>query len=116
MLEAKLRVKRVSAQATYYGDKAYASGKLKRAARKAGVLWEVKEKAKPGQKLSRWHRAKNKQFGRVRAKVEHVFRILKCQFGYRKVRYRGIKKNGAQVFALLALANIYFARRKLAAV
>ena len=60
-------------------------------------------------------RAKNKRVGKVRAKVEHVFRVLKCQFGYRKVRYRGIKKNGAQVFTLLALANIYLARKKLAA-
>ena len=45
--------------------------------------------------------------------VEHVFRVLKCQFGYRKVRYRGIAKNGAQVFALLALANLYLARGRL---
>ena len=37
--------------------------------------------------------------------------IQKCQFGYRKVRYRGIAKNGAQVFSLLALANLYLARR-----
>jgi transposase, IS5 family len=36
---------------------------------------------------------------------------VKCQFGYRKVRYRGIAKNGAQVFSLLALANLYLARR-----
>jgi IS5 family transposase len=49
----------------------------------------------------------------VRAKVEHVFRVLKCQFGYRKVRYRGIAKNGAQVIALLALANLYLARGRL---
>ena len=88
-----------------YGDKAYASEKKKRLARRAGVLWAVKEKAKRGQKLSDWHRARNKRFGRVRAKVEHVFRVVKCQFGYRKVHYRDIKTNGAQVFALLALAN-----------
>jgi hypothetical protein len=31
----------------------------------------------------------------------------------RKVRYRGITKNGAQVFSLLALANLYLARRRL---
>jgi IS5 family transposase len=49
----------------------------------------------------------------VRAKVEHVFRVVKCQFGYRKVRYRGIAKNGAQVFSLLALANLYLPRRTL---
>jgi hypothetical protein len=42
----------------------------------------------------------------VCAKVEHVFRVLKCQFGYRKVRYRGLAKNAAQVFSLLAFANL----------
>ena len=98
-----------------YGDKAYASGKKKRQATAAGVLWAVKEKAQAGQPLTRAQRAFNKKHGVVRAKVEHVFRVLKCQFGYRKVRYRGISKNGAQVFSLLALANIYLARRLLAA-
>ncbi len=97
-----------------YGDKGYASGEKKRAAEAAGVLWAVKEKAKPGRELTQRQRKKNRRFGKVRAKVEHVFRVLKCQFGYRKVRYRGIAKNGAQVFSLLALANLYLARRRLA--
>lgn len=29
----------------------------------------------------------------IRAKVEHPFRVIKRQFGYVKVRYRGLKKN-----------------------
>ena len=90
-----------------YGDKGYASDARKRAAEEAGVTWAVKEKAKPGRALTARQRARNRRFGKVRAKVEHVFRVVKCQFGYRKVRYRGIAKNGAQVFALLALANLY---------
>ena len=97
-----------------YGDKGYASDEKKRAAEEAGVLWAVKEKAKPGRDLTKHQRARNRRFGKVRAKVEHVFRVLKCQFGYRRVRYRGIAKNGAQVFALLALANIFIARGRLA--
>ena len=97
-----------------YGDKGYVSAEKKRAAEDAGVLWAVKEKAKPGRKLSKRQQARNRRFGKVRAKVEHVFRVMKCQFGYRKVRYRGIAKNGAQVFSLLALANLYLARGRLA--
>ena len=97
-----------------YGDKGYASDEKKRAAEEAGVLWAVKEKAKSGRDLTKHQRARNRRFGKVRAKVEHVFRVLKCQFGYRRVRYRGIAKNGAQVFALLALANIFIARGRLA--
>jgi len=80
-----------------YGDKGYASGAKEGAAEAAGVLWAVKEKAKPGARLTARQRARNHRFGKVRAKVEHVFRVVKCQFGYRKVRYRGIAKNGAQV-------------------
>ena len=97
-----------------YGDKGYASAAKKRAAEEAGVLWGVKEKAKPGRDLTKRQRACNRRFGKMRAKVEHVFRVVKCQFGYRKVRYRGIAKNGAQVFTLLALANLYLVRGRLA--
>ena len=79
-----------------YGDKGYASEEKNRAAQDAGVLWAVMEKAKPGRKLTKRQRARNRRFGKVRAKVEHVFRVVKCQFAYRRVRYRGIEKNGAQ--------------------
>jgi IS5 family transposase len=97
-----------------YGDKGYANDRKQRQAEAAGVLWAVKAKAKPGCPLSISQRRRNRRFGKIRAKVEHVFRVMKCQFGYRKVRYRGIAKNGAQVFALLALANLFLARRTLA--
>jgi len=96
-----------------FGDKGYVNEKKKRAARAAGVYWAVKDKAKAGRKLSSSQKKRNRRNGSVRAKVEHVFRVLKCQFGYRKVRYRGIAKNGAQVFSLLTLANLYLARRQL---
>jgi len=49
----------------------------------------------------------------VRAKVEHPFRVLKRQFGYTKVRYRGLAKNTAQVVTLFALSNLWMARRQL---
>ena len=97
-----------------YGDKGYASDARRQAAEAAGVLWAVKEKAQAGRRLTARQRSRNRRVGKVRAKVEHVFRVVKCQFGYRKVRYRGLVKNAAQVFSLLALANLYLARRTLA--
>ena len=48
----------------------------------------------------------------VRAKVEHPFRVIKRQFGYTKVRYRGLAKNTAQVLTLFALSNLWMARRR----
>ena len=49
----------------------------------------------------------------VRSKVEHPFRVVKRQFGYTKVRYRGLVKNTAQVLTLFALSNLWMARRSL---
>ena len=49
----------------------------------------------------------------IRAKVEHPFRVLKQQFGFTKVRYRGLAKNTAQIITLFALSNLWMARRKL---
>jgi len=49
----------------------------------------------------------------IRAVVEHPFRVLKRQFGYTKVRYKGLAKNGAQVTTLFALVNLWMARRAL---
>ncbi|MEB2231289.1 IS5 family transposase [Xanthomonas campestris pv. campestris] len=49
----------------------------------------------------------------VRAKVEHPFRVIKRQFGYTKVRYRGLAKNTAQVLTLFALSNLWIKRKQL---
>ncbi len=50
---------------------------------------------------------------RVRAKVEHPFRVIKCQFGYVKTRYRGLAKNTEQVFTLFALSSLWMVRHSL---
>jgi IS5 family transposase len=49
----------------------------------------------------------------IRAKVEHPFRVIKCQFGFTKVRYKGLAKNTAQLMTLFALSNVWMARRHL---
>lgn len=49
----------------------------------------------------------------IRARVEHPFRVLKRQFGYTKVRYRGLAKNTAQIVTLFALSNLWMVRRRL---
>ncbi|AKC81231.1 transposase [Xanthomonas arboricola] len=49
----------------------------------------------------------------MRAKVEHPFRVIKRQFGYAKVRYRGLAKNTAQVLTLFALSNLWLTRKEL---
>ena len=57
---------------------------------------------------------KNTTKARVRAKVEHPFRILKRVFGFTKARYRGIWKNHPWLCAALALVNLHQHRNRLA--
>ena len=54
-----------------------------------------------------WERYIEHRKSSIRSKVEHVFRIIKCQFGYKKVVYRGLKKNENRLYALFACANLY---------
>ncbi len=56
-------------------------------------------------------RAAERQKAQLRSIVEHPFHVVKNLFGYRKVRYRGLNKNTAQLHSLFALANLYRARR-----
>jgi transposase, IS5 family len=51
----------------------------------------------------------------VRAKVEHPFHVVKNLFRHKKVRYKGLAKNAAELFSLFALANLVIAKRRLLA-
>ncbi len=68
-------------------------------------------KASPTREIER---AVNRLKSRVRARVEHVFGVVKRLWGFDKVRYRGLAKNGTRAFVALGLANIYLARKNLA--
>jgi IS5 family transposase len=59
-------------------------------------------------------RAKNRVKARVRAKVEHPFRLLKRVFGFEKTRYRGLRKNHQRLCVNFALVNLYLHRKRLA--
>ncbi len=54
-----------------------------------------------------WERHIEHRKSSIRSKIGHVFRIIKCQFGYKKVVYRGLKKNENRLYALFACANLY---------
>ncbi|MDW3689025.1 transposase, partial [Cupriavidus sp. CV2] len=52
---------------------------------------------------------------RIRARVEHPFHVIKNLFGHRKIRYKGLVKNTAQLFSLFGLANLVLAKKQLLA-
>ena len=83
-----------------------------------GVAWHVA--MRPGKRRQQKHtpwgalsEQAEKLKASVRAKVEHPFRVIKRQFGFIKVRDRGLKKNTAQLITLFALSNIWMARSEL---
>ena len=96
-----------------YGDSAYASQKelICQAAPKARDF--TNQKGSRHKALSEREREKNRTRSRVRAKVEHAFLVIKRIFGFAKVSYRGLKKNGNRLFVVAALANLFMARRHL---
>ena len=49
----------------------------------------------------------------IRARVEHPFHVLKNLFGHKKVRYKGLAKNTAQLYSLFGLANLVLAKDRL---
>jgi len=96
-----------------YGDKAYAGEERQKECESRGIEWRVKRKAYRGKQLSEEDKEYNHRHGRIRAKVEHVFQVVKHLWKYRKVRYKGLYKNAVQVYSLFMLANLYLVRREL---
>jgi IS5 family transposase len=100
-----------------FGDAGY-QGVHKRA-EAAGPTWHVAMRPGLRRKLNPFIERDfvaervEKMKASIRAKVEHPFRVLKRQFGFTKVRYRGLAKNTAQIVTLFALSNLWTARRQL---
>jgi IS5 family transposase len=101
-----------------FGDAGY-QGVNKRPDAKADVSWHIAmrpgkrktlDKNDPRDALTD---RKEKAKAAIRAKVEHPFRVIKRQFGHVKTRYRGLKKNTAQLVTLFALSNLWMVRGKL---
>lgn len=57
-------------------------------------------------------RGKNRNKSKIRARVEHVFGVVKRLWGFGKVGYRGLQKNATRAFTALALTNIYLGRQR----
>ena len=103
-------------ETSVWADKGYVHAAREVAFTKNGdAFWGVMRKAPKGGDLDPLDVQINRIIAKVRAKVEHPFRILKCQFGHVKTRYRGLAKNRAHLFTLFALGNLFMVRQKLAA-
>jgi IS5 family transposase len=96
-----------------WGDSAYAGQGDALAVAAPNASDFTNEKGRRNRPLSEEQKAKNRTKSKVRAKVEHVFGVIKRVFGFAKVRYRGLAKNAHKLFVVSALANLFLVRRKL---
>jgi IS5 family transposase len=101
---------------TVHADAGY-TGADKRITRKK-LTWSIAAKrgglkAMPDGEEKSLLQAIEKAKAAVRARVEHPFRVIKRQFGYAKVRFRGLAKNTVQVLMLFALSNLWMVRKQL---
>ena len=96
-----------------YGDRAYINEAKQKAHEEQGRHWRVQRRGRRNAPLTVRDRRWNRRQSKVRARVEHIFHVVKHLWGHRKVRYRGLAKNEAHCFSLLALANLYLVRRDL---
>ena len=98
-----------------YGDSAYSSQKALIESKAPQAKDFTNQRVCRGGIVDEIKRAKNKSKSKVRARVEHVFAVVKRLWGFNKVRYRGLAKNATRAFVALGLGNIYLARARLAA-
>lgn len=100
-----------------FGDKGYTTNERTLSASRSETdpLWCFPYKKAAGRELPAWKLEINRRLSQLRARVEHPFRVVKRQFGFTKVRYRGLAKNTAHLKTLFALSNLYMVRRQLMA-
>ena len=105
---------------TVYGDSGYLGAEKRDDAitrNTKGKKIKYKTNRRPSQSKNKSTRSKAQikrrehEKSSVRAKVEHVFGVVKGQFGFRKTRYRGLRKQTAKLNMLFALANLILADR-----
>ena len=95
-----------------YGDSAYASQKALIGEHAPHAKDFTNQRVRKGGEVDEAERNRNKS--RIRARVEHVFAVVKRLWGFSKVRYRGLEKNANRSFVVLGLANLYLARARVA--
>lgn len=96
-----------------WGDSAYTGQKEAISENAPRARDFTQAKGSRNRKLTDEERARNRTKSSVRSKVEHQFGIIKRQFGFSKVRYRGLDKNAHRLFVACALSNIVMAKKTL---
>jgi IS5 family transposase len=108
------------AEEVVFADAGYIGADKREALKDKSVKWHIamkrgKLKAMAEGPLKELTRRAERLKAQLRSRVEHPFHVLKNLFGHRKVRYKGLAKNTAQLHSLFALANLVIAKKALLA-
>lgn len=98
-----------------WGDSAYAGQKKQLYEQASNARDFTQKKGSRHRQLTEAEASANRYKSKVRSRVEHVFGVMKRQFGFTKVRYRGLDKNSQCVFTKCALVNLVLAKKHLLA-
>ena len=90
-----------------YGDRAYESGERRKRLKELGINDRIMHRSHKHQKgLPHWQKRRNELISPIRKKVEKVFGTLKRSYGYSRVRYRGLQRNGVEMWFKLMAYNL----------
>lgn len=101
------------AEKEVFGDSAYASQQELIHSKAPQACDCTNQRVHPGSATAGLDEALNRAKSKIRARVGHVFAVVKRLWGFSKVRYRGLAKNATRSFVALGLANFYLARKTL---
>lgn len=90
-----------------YADRAYEQKARRLRLKAAGIKDRILHRSHKHQDgLPHWQAVRNRLISPIRAAVERVFGTLKRSYGYRRVRYRGLKANRVQLHLLCIAYNL----------
>lgn len=93
-------------EGTVYADKGYDSGWIRSRLAKRGIADGIMAVNHAKRRLTEADKQRNREIARIRASVERVFATLKHWYGYRKVRYRSLSRNGLHLQLLCVAMNL----------
>ena len=98
-------------EAAVFMDKAYDSTPRREALAEAGIADGIMHRGHARRPLTAWQRWMNTALAPIRGQVERAFGTLKRSYGWRRVRYRGLLRNGAHLHLLCTAMNLRRAER-----
>lgn len=101
-------------EAAVYADKAYDSEARRQALAEAGIIAALMHRRHARRRQPSWHKWMNVALTPIRCQVERLFGLMKRSYGYRRVRYRGLQRNRAQLLLMCMAINLRRADRLLA--